>query len=145
MARILSIEDDTEFQQVLGHALGVSGYEVFYAFSGLEGYEKALALLPDLIICDIMLPGLNGIEVIEMLRRHEAVKAVPLIVTTAYWDGPCRVEPQERASGTVEYLPKPIRLTELRRLIGRLLRPLPAALPCGLSAGPGRPSLPTGP
>ena len=61
MARILSIEDDPDFQHLIALTLQNQGYEVHYAFTGQEGYEKLLALDPDLILLDMMLPLLNGV------------------------------------------------------------------------------------
>jgi DNA-binding response OmpR family regulator len=120
--RILSIEDDAELQHLMSLALRAEGWRVDYAFTGIEGYEKALALAPDLIVCDLMLPGLNGPELIAKLKAQPALRDVPIIVTTAYYDAPSMVEANIRRLGVIEYVRKPVRAEELVRMIRRLIQ-----------------------
>jgi len=127
MARILSVEDDGEFQQLLGLFLRREGYDSHYAFSGLEGYEKALALRPDLILLDMMLPVINGPEVIVRLKAHPETKDIPIIVMTAYYKNIDFIEKKVKPLGVVEYLKKPVRLEELRQLLKRVLASHPPA------------------
>jgi len=121
MARILSVEDDGEFQQLLGLFLRREGFDPHYAFSGLEGYEKALALKPDVILLDMMLPGINGPEVIARLKAHPETRDIPIIVMTAYYKNIDFIEKRIKPLGVVEYLKKPVRLAELRALIKKTL------------------------
>lgn len=65
--RVLNVEDDPELQHLTSFALRDQGFEVYYAFTRPEGLEKAAALLPDLILLDLMLPHLSGPEVIKRL------------------------------------------------------------------------------
>jgi len=121
MHRILSVEDDPDFQHLISHILRNQGYEVHYAFTGPEGHEKALALYPDLILLDMMLPGLNGVEVVKLLKKNKATRDIPIIVMTAY---PAEVnffESEIQALGAVEYLRKPVQTDELVPRIRRLL------------------------
>ena len=121
MPRILSVEDDPEFQHLISHVLRNQGFEVHYAFTGPEGHEKALSLNPDLILMDMMLPGLSGVEVVKLLKKHKATKDIPIIVLTAYPTDVNFFESEIKALGVVEYLRKPVQTEELIPRIKRLL------------------------
>ncbi|MBI3566131.1 MAG: response regulator transcription factor [Elusimicrobia bacterium] len=121
MHRILSVEDDPDFQYLISHILRNQGWEVHYAFTGPEGHEKAVTLLPDLILLDMMLPGLNGIEVFKLLRKQKATRDIPVIVLTAYHADSNFFESEIRALGPVLYLRKPVQNDELVAAIKKLL------------------------
>ncbi len=121
MPRILSVEDDPDFQHLISLALRNQGFEVHYAFTGPEGHEKALSLNPDLILMDMMLPGLNGPEVVKLLMKNKATRDIPVIVLTAYPTDSNFFESEIKALGVVEYLRKPVQLEELVKAIRRLL------------------------
>lgn len=121
MQRILSVEDDPDFQHLISFILRRQGYEVHYAFTGPEGHEKALSLNPDLILLDMMLPGLNGIEVVKLLNKHKSTRDIPVIVLTAYPSDVNFFESEIQAIGAVEYLRKPVQSDELISRVRRLL------------------------
>ena len=121
MPRILSVEDDPDFQHLISLALRNQGFDVHYAFTGPEGCEKALSLNPDLILLDMMLPGLNGPEVAKRLRTSKTTRDIPIIVMTAYTGDVNFFESEIKALGAVEYLRKPVQLEELVKVIKRLL------------------------
>lgn len=121
MAKILSIEDDVDLQQVVAYALKKKGWEVVFAYDGKDGLEKAQELKPDLILLDMMLPGLNGIEVITELKAGPATRAIPVIVMTAYPSDAQFLESVAVAMGAVKYLAKPVRIDDLIRTIEELL------------------------
>jgi DNA-binding response OmpR family regulator len=121
MARILSIEDDPDFQHLISIVLRNQGFEVHYAFTGPEGHEKALSLNPDLILLDMMLPGLNGPEVIKLLQKSKATRDIPIIILTAFSAESNVFESEMMAMGVIEYLRKPVQLEELVKLIRRML------------------------
>jgi DNA-binding response OmpR family regulator len=121
MPRILSVEDDPDFQHLISYALRNQGFEVHYAFTGSEGHEKALSLNPDLILLDMMLPGLNGAEVVKLLMKNKATRDIPVIVLTAYPAEVSFFESEIKALGVVEYLRKPVQIAELVKVIKRLL------------------------
>jgi DNA-binding response OmpR family regulator len=121
MPRILSIEDDPDFQHLVALAFQNEGYEIHYAFTGKEGYEKVLSLNPDLILLDMMLPILNGVEVIKAVKKHKAAKDIPIIVMTAYPADANFVESTIKALGALEYVRKPVDVGELLRLVRRML------------------------
>lgn len=121
MPRILSVEDDPDFQHLISYALRNQGFEVHYAFTGPEGHEKALSLNPDVILLDMMLPGLNGAEVMKLLLKNEATRKIPVVVMTAYPSEAEFFESEVKALGVVEYLRKPVQLEELVKLLKRVL------------------------
>ncbi len=122
MARILSVEDDPDFQHLISYALRNQGFEVHYAFTGKEGLEKAVSLAPDLILLDMMLPVMNGVEVVKELKKSKATRDVPVVILTAYPAEATFFESQVKALGAVEYLRKPIQVDELVGACKRLLR-----------------------
>ena len=122
MPRILSVEDDVDLQQVIAYALKKKGWEVVYAYDGNDGLEKAKELRPDLILLDMMLPGLNGVEVIEQLKKSAVTQAIPVIVMTAYPSDAQFMADTVKALGAVEYLAKPVHIDELIATIERNLQ-----------------------
>src|SRR5579885_1094949 len=97
MAKILIIEDDGDLQNMLSYALNQEKYEVHYAFNGKEGYEKILSIQPDVILLDLMMPVLNGIEVIKLVISNTLVRDIPIIVMTAHGDRPDMLESSIKA------------------------------------------------
>jgi two-component system phosphate regulon response regulator PhoB len=81
--RILVIEDTRDLVEVLTVALQREGYEILVAYDGQEGLRKAQTLLPDLILLDVMLPGMSGTEVLRELRGGERTRDVPVIIISA--------------------------------------------------------------
>lgn len=104
--RILVIEDDPASQELMSYLLGAHGYVALTASRGDEGVEVARRERPDLVICDIQLPGLDGYAVARMLKAEEALRAIPLVAFTAL----AMVGDRERvlAAGFDTYLSKPI-------------------------------------
>lgn len=83
MKHILIIEDDMNLQRMYTKALTVAGYETDPATTAMEGFTKAKAQTPDLLLLDIMLPGgKNGFDMIQMMKTDEVLKAVPIICFT---------------------------------------------------------------
>lgn len=115
--RILLIEDDANLARLIGLSLGREGYQVAAKGDGTLGLEAAEAELPDLVILDIMLPGLDGWEV---CRRLKATSDVPVLMLTA------RVTEDDVlkgfSCGADDYLRKPFSLAELKARVASLLR-----------------------
>lgn len=121
MPKILSVEDDPDFQRLIAAALDGQGYDVRYAYTGPEGRDMALALAPDLILMDMMLPGLSGLEVIKLLKANEATSRVPIIVLTAFPAIDGFFESEVKAHGASLYMRKPVHFDTLVKVIRRLL------------------------
>jgi two-component system phosphate regulon response regulator PhoB len=81
--RVLVIEDERALTDVLAYNLQREGYETFLAHEGQEGLRKAQTLLPDLILLDLMLPGMSGLDVCRELRAGERTRDIPIIMITA--------------------------------------------------------------
>ena len=83
MAKILVVDDEPDALEVLGFNLKNAGYEVTTADDGEAALKKARQQLPDLILLDLMLPEVDGLEVCKLLRRDPATSAIPIIMVTA--------------------------------------------------------------
>ena len=81
--RLLLIDDDKSLRELLNRELGDRGYEVDLAVDGPSGIRMAAERLPDVIILDLVMPGLNGFEVIEILRSRKETAHIPVVVFTA--------------------------------------------------------------
>jgi two-component system phosphate regulon response regulator PhoB len=81
--RILIIEDERALTKVLAYNLQREGYEVTVAHDGVEGLRRAQANPPDLVILDLMLPGMDGLDVCRELRAGEATRPIPILMLTA--------------------------------------------------------------
>jgi two-component system, OmpR family, phosphate regulon response regulator PhoB len=81
--RVLIIEDERALTEVLVYNLEREGYEAVVAHDGTEGLRKAQMLLPDLVLLDLMLPGLGGVEVCRELRAGERTRDIPIIILSA--------------------------------------------------------------
>lgn len=105
-ARFLVIEDLPANLELLRVLLEAFGHKVEAALDGCAGVKAATAMLPDIVLCDLQMDGLNGFEVAEELRKNPEMKDIPLIAVTALvTDG---VEERARASGFNGYISKPI-------------------------------------
>lgn len=82
-ARILIIEDERGLTQTLSWYFNKEGFETIVAHDGVEGLRKAQTQLPDAVLLDLMLPGMNGLDICKELRSGERTKGIPIIMTTA--------------------------------------------------------------
>jgi DNA-binding response OmpR family regulator len=123
MAKILLIEDDSVLRETLAYNLECAGYEPLTASDGLVGLELARGHSPDLIILDLMLPGLDGLSLCRMVRARSAV---PIIILSARHDEEDRIAGFE--VGADDYVVKPFSLGEmLARIRVSLRRSTPIA------------------
>jgi two-component system response regulator CpxR len=115
--RILLVDDDAELCNLLGEFLKREGFQVDCAHDGHGGLEKALAGDADLVVLDVMLPGLDGFEILRRLRPQSKV---PVIMLTARGEDIDRIVGLEL--GADDYLPKPFNPRELAARIRAVLR-----------------------
>lgn len=117
--KILIIEDDTITAQLLALALRRKGYEVLQAENGPDGLQVTQDQIPDLILLDLMLPGMDGFEFLNQLRQMKNTASIPVVVVSA------KSQPtdRERASdlGIKGYLTKPYRMQQLIDLVKEIL------------------------
>ena len=115
--RILIVEDDEGIVKVIQRGLQLEGYKVDAAYDGESGLELARSWFPDLVILDLMLPGIDGLEVCNRLRARSSV---PILILTAKETTQDRVEGLD--AGADDYLVKPFELDELQARVRALLR-----------------------
>ena len=83
MKKILLIEDNLYVRENTAAILDLAGYKVEVAANGIEGVKKAILFVPDIILCDIMMPEMDGYDVLNELRKKEQLAGIPFIFLTA--------------------------------------------------------------
>jgi two-component system cell cycle response regulator DivK len=115
MSTVLIVEDNEKNMKLARDVLSAKGYQVLEAVTGEEGVRMAIERKPDLVLMDIQLPGINGIEALKQLRADPALARVPVIAFTA------SVTPTDRsqisAAGFDAFLSKPINLKDFLSVI----------------------------
>ncbi len=127
MKRILVIEDEKDLAELLAFNLEKEGFQVTCAFDGTTGLERALADLPDVILLDLMLPGMLGTEVCKALRKNSRTVHTPVLMLTAKGDEIDRVVGFE--VGADDYIVKPFSMRELTLRIKAVIRRLESEQP----------------
>ncbi|HTU89848.1 MAG TPA: response regulator [Gemmataceae bacterium] len=120
--RILIIEDERGLTDVLEYNLKREGYETIVAHDGQEGLRKSQTLLPDLILLDIMLPGLSGFDVCRELRSGERTRDIPIIIISAKSEETDQIV--GFSLGADDYVTKPFHVKVLLQRIKALQRRL---------------------
>jgi PAS domain S-box-containing protein len=115
---ILVVEDNPDMNAFLAQTLG-RHYRIATAFDGREGLEKALALNPDLILSDVMMPGLSGDQMVRTLRRHAEMDDVPIVMLTAKADDALHVKMLQE--GAQDCITKPFAAEDLLARVGGLV------------------------
>lgn len=118
--KILIIEDERDIRDLVAHYLTKEGYRVEFALDGAKGLSLAKTLKPDLIILDLMLPELDGLEVCKKLRADPKTAVMPIIMLTAKGEETDKIVGLEL--GADDYLTKPFSAKELTARIKALLR-----------------------
>ena len=118
--RILVVDDDPAVRDVLRPALARGGYDALAAASGMEGLVRAQAERPDLVLLDVMMPGMDGWEVLKLLKLDAATREIPVVILSV------RAEPRDRIralqEGAVDYVAKPFAVEELLASVAAALR-----------------------
>ncbi|HYJ89254.1 MAG TPA: response regulator [Pyrinomonadaceae bacterium] len=120
---ILIIEDFSDTRELLSVLLRRQGYAVIEAEDGLEGLLKATGMYPDLIIMDLSLPEMDGVEVARRIHEQVKLSHIPIIVLSAYLTQEVLVD--ARAAGCVATFPKPFDTYELLAQISNTLADRP--------------------
>lgn len=120
MIKILAVEDSVEMLSNITTILTLNGFSVITAKDGLEGLNKAKSTCPDIIISDIMMPVMDGYEMLNALRENETLQTTPLIFLTAKVDRRDLREGMVR--GADDYITKPFKSSELLEAIETQLR-----------------------
>jgi len=118
--KILVIEDDDVARELMRLALERRGYRVIVAEDGLQGYEEAVRVQPDLIVTDIKMPAADGVHLVRRVRDTMEIAETPILVTTGFGSGSATFA---LAQGATAYEPKPINpesfLATVKRLIDK--------------------------
>jgi len=117
MERVLIVDDDVELTELVSEYLGGEGFEVEAVHDGNEGLKRALSGEHVLVVLDIMLPGMNGLDVLRNLRKQSRI---PVLILTARGDDVDRIVGLE--IGADDYLPKPFNPRELMARVRAILR-----------------------
>lgn len=115
---ILVVEDDDVARELMRRTLERRGYAVIAAEDGVQGYEDAVAVKPDLIITDINMPGADGVHLVRRVRDTTSIADVPILVTTGYGTGNASFS---LAQGATAYEPKPLDPQSFLTTVARLL------------------------
>ncbi len=119
--RLLMIEDDRRLAQMVAEYLGQSGFEVAHAPDGEQGLEQLRLIHPEMVILDLMMPGIDGLEVCRRIRAlPDEVARTPVLMLTAKGDPMDRIIGLE--IGADDYLPKPFEPRELLARVRAVLR-----------------------
>lgn len=118
--QILIIEDNEDIRESTSEILGLASYEVYQASNGKQGVDLAIKHIPDIILCDIMMPELDGYGVLHLLSKREDTALIPFIFITAKTD---RMEIRKGIEmGADDYLTKPYDDIELLNAIESRLK-----------------------
>lgn len=120
MQNILIVEDEKDLAELVAFNLEREGYRTALTHDGIAGFEAALKMVPDLIILDLMLPGVMGTEVCKMLKRNENTARIPVLMLTAKGEEIDKVVGFE--VGAEDYVVKPFSTRELLLRVKALLR-----------------------
>jgi len=116
---ILVVDDNPDLRSYVSDILRRNGYQVQTSRNGYEGYRLAKEIIPSLVLTDLMMPLVSGLEMIQMIRSEEKLKGIPIILLTAKVDEETRIEGTEH--GADAYLAKPFNDRELLAEVRNLL------------------------
>jgi DNA-binding response OmpR family regulator len=117
---ILIIDDHQSWLSVLNSILVQSGFQVLLASSAEKGISMAVEHQPSIILLDVMMPKMNGLEVLGLLRRNAALAETPIIMISAQADA--KTQADALVAGADSYMIKPVHPTELIKRIQSLIR-----------------------
>lgn len=116
---ILVVDDEKELRNDLKESLEINSFEVILASNGFEAFEKIIKFNPDLVICDVMMPVMNGYELLELIRKNESIANIPFLFLTA------RIDYEDIREGmnlgADDYLTKPYDYNNLLKAINTRL------------------------
>ena len=120
--KILLVDDEPDILEIVGYNLSAAGYQIFTAQNGVEGIAKAKKKMPHLILLDVMMPEMDGIEACEVLRRTSGVENAIIVFLTARGEDYSQVAGFD--AGADDYITKPIKPKVLVSKVKSLLRRL---------------------
>ena len=117
--KALLVDDTSAFLMILNSILKAD-YEIFIATNGTDALETMRTAMPDVVLLDVMMPGMSGLEVLAAAKADDALKAIPIIMIT----GKTGDEDEEKgfALGAAGYIGKPFDVDAVKRLIADIIR-----------------------
>jgi len=116
----VAIDDDWVTIKILEHLLVQAGFKVYTAFDGLEGWEQIQRHHPDLVVCDMLIPKIHGIEVCRQTKNEPSLKDIPVILMTGVYKG-LSYNREIKDAGADGFIEKPIDAEKLAKMIQELL------------------------
>lgn len=120
---ILIVDDEIVSRYTMEALLDSENFTLVFAENGVQGLEKAEAMKPDLILLDVMMPGMNGFEVCRRLRANPRMANLPVVMVTAWDDPTARLRCLE--IGATDVVCKPFKRDDLHNLVNTLTQPNP--------------------
>ncbi len=117
---VLVVDDDMELRELLSVELESQGLGVETAMNGVEGVNRARTLKPDIILMDLLMPEMNGIEATRMLKKDKDTRHIPVIMVTSEEKQEDMIRGLE--AGAIDYITKPFFLPELKARVNAVLR-----------------------
>lgn len=119
--KVLVVDDEPDVVELICFNLRTRGYDTISASNGLEALLKARQQRPDLVVLDVMMDGMDGLSVCEILHNQASTRTLPVIIVTAAAGEMARLN--SLAAGAADFLTKPFSPQELVRRIGLILQP----------------------
>ncbi len=116
--KVLLVEDETDLRKMMKILLEIHGFDVVEAADGYEAVEKAVLESPDLILMDMAMPVMGGLDSTRTIRTHKHLSDVPIVAVTAYGDF---YDKRARDAGCTDVLHKPLDFAQLRPLVERYI------------------------
>lgn len=120
MANILTVDDSPSIRQMIKVALAPAGHNVIEAADGAQGLEKAKSSRPDLVITDLNMPVMNGMELIRALRALPALLGLPIVFLTTESSEAVKLEAKK--AGATGWITKPFKQDQLLAVVSKLVR-----------------------
>jgi|APSaa5957512622_1039677.scaffolds.fasta_scaffold70783_2 CheY-like chemotaxis protein len=118
---ILIIDDEPDLLEVMRGRLESEGYEVITSSDGSNGIEKAKSHLPDLIIIDVMMPGIDGFEVLEKIKEYDETKRIPVLIFSSGSEEEVLAK-KALSLGAAGYIVKPFKTDALLFTVNKFIR-----------------------
>jgi two-component system chemotaxis response regulator CheY len=120
MATILTVDDSPSIRQMIKVVLGPAGHNVLEASDGAQGLEAAKSAKPDLVITDLNMPVMNGMELIKALRKQPSLVGLPIVFLTTESNDATKQE--AKAAGATGWITKPFKPEQLLAVVSKLVR-----------------------
>lgn len=116
---ILVVDDEAHIRRLIEFTLKKGGYKLLVATNGREAIEIASSSSPNLIIMDVLMPEMDGVEALDLLKQDEKTSSIPVILLTGIGQSKTKQEVEEK--GTATYLAKPFSPNKLLREVQRMI------------------------